>query len=196
MDPASRQDTVPGFTLQSPNFMVKFISGLQRGNVSKILEYDTDWMEVMTMVLDILEMFPKDLQKVETVLAKSLEDWIVSHEGAENLNISATAKLKEKIYFTPPLGSKKSLCVSFTDKFKTEVIFHVKKRSTMKSLKDLSLAAVAEYVHFEKDLLSLELPVTLHGDLTMALSDGWTPRRFRDNIECVPNYYAYKDYQL
>merc|ERR1719319_1177935 len=148
------------------------------------------------MILDTLEMYPTDIHKAEAVLAKSLEDWIVSHEGAENLNISVTAKLEEKIYFTPPLGSKKSLRVTFTDSFKTEVIFHIKKRSTMRSLVDLSLAAVAEYVHLEKDLLSLELPVTLHGALAKANSDGWTPRRYRDNIDCVPNYYAYKDYQL
>merc|ERR1719469_706441 len=158
------------------------------------------------MVLDTLEMFPTDIQEVEAVLAKALEDWIVSHEGAENLNISATAKLEEKIYFTPPFGSKKVLRVTFTDQFRTEVIFHVKKRLYMRSLKDLSFAAVAEHVNLEKDLLSLELPVTLYGALDMAIEDGWTPRRFREKIECCKdhknsanapcNYYAYKDCQF
>ena len=137
-------------------------------------------MKVMSIISDTLEMNPTDIHMAEAAMAKTLEEWIEDL----NFNISATAKLEENIFFTPPLGSKKSLRVTFTDQFKTEVIFHIKKRSTMRSLVDLSLAAVAEHVHLEKDLLSLELPVTLHGDLTVALSDGWTPRRYRDHIDC------------
>ena len=36
-------DTVPGFMMQSQNFVLKFITGLQKGVVSKLLEMDTDW---------------------------------------------------------------------------------------------------------------------------------------------------------
>ena len=37
-------DTVPGFMMQSQNFVLKFITGLQKGVVSKLLEMDTDWL--------------------------------------------------------------------------------------------------------------------------------------------------------
>ena len=37
-------DTVPGFMMQSQNFVLKFISGLQKGVVSKLLEMETDWL--------------------------------------------------------------------------------------------------------------------------------------------------------
>ena len=46
-----RPDTVPGFTMQSENFYMKFITGLQCGVSSKLLEYETDWYEVMEIVL-------------------------------------------------------------------------------------------------------------------------------------------------
>ena len=36
-------DTVPGFTMQSQNFVLKFVTGLQKGGVSKLLEMETDW---------------------------------------------------------------------------------------------------------------------------------------------------------
>ena len=37
-------DTVPGFMMQSQNFVLKFITGLQKGVVSKLLEMETDWL--------------------------------------------------------------------------------------------------------------------------------------------------------
>ena len=36
-------DTVPGFTMQSQNFVLKFVTGMQRGLVSHLLEMETDW---------------------------------------------------------------------------------------------------------------------------------------------------------
>ena len=36
-------DTVPGFMMQSQNFVLKFITGMQKGVISKLLEMETDW---------------------------------------------------------------------------------------------------------------------------------------------------------
>lgn len=54
-----RADTVPGFTMQSENFYLKFITGLQCGVSSKLLEYETDWYEVMEIILSRLEDEPE-----------------------------------------------------------------------------------------------------------------------------------------
>ena len=43
-------DTVPGFMMQSQNFVLKFITGLQKGVVSKLLEMETDWLVFMLML--------------------------------------------------------------------------------------------------------------------------------------------------
>ena len=136
----NNEETVPGFTLQSSQFMVKFVAGFQKGLVSNSLEYNTDWMEVMIIILETLEIFPTSVKTVEQVLATELDEWVLAN-GA--LNIKTSVKIEEKIYFPPPYGSAKSLTLYFSDNFKTEVLFHIKKKTSMKTLKDLGAAAVA-----------------------------------------------------
>ena len=41
--PVEHADTVPGFTMQSETFYLKFVTGMQCGVSSKLLEYETDW---------------------------------------------------------------------------------------------------------------------------------------------------------
>ena len=36
-------DTLPGFKMQSEHFVLKFVTGLQKGVCSTLLEYETDW---------------------------------------------------------------------------------------------------------------------------------------------------------
>ena len=36
-------DTTPGFEMESPSFVLTFVTGLQRGVESSMLEMDTDW---------------------------------------------------------------------------------------------------------------------------------------------------------
>ena len=53
-------DTVPGFMMQSQNFVLKFISGLQKGVVSKLLEMETDWLvQAGSFVLLMCILMPK-----------------------------------------------------------------------------------------------------------------------------------------
>ena len=166
MEGNNNEETVPGFILQSQHFKVKFVAGFEKGLVSKLLEYETDWMEVMTIILEILEIFPTSVKTVEEVLAKALDDWIISNDG--NGNIKSSVKIDEKGYFSPPLGSKKMLNVCFSDKFETEVLFHIEKKSSLKTLKDLGAAAVVENMKNEMDVAKLEIPVTLFYDLVKA----------------------------
>ena len=70
-------DTVPGFMMQSQNFVLKFITGLQKGVVSKLLEMETDWLVFMLMLtlkllmLMLMLMFRFDM--MEIILSR-LED--------------------------------------------------------------------------------------------------------------------------
>ena len=53
-------DTVPGFMMQSQNFVLKFITGLQKGVVSKLLEMETDWLvQAGSFVLLMCILMPK-----------------------------------------------------------------------------------------------------------------------------------------
>ena len=38
-----RPDTTPGFEMESPSFTLTFVTGLQRGVASSMLEMETDW---------------------------------------------------------------------------------------------------------------------------------------------------------
>jgi len=181
-------ETVPGFTLQSPHFMVKFLAGFQKGLVSEILKYETDWMEVMVIILDMLEMFPNSVKSTQNFMASTLENWISSQPGAEHLNIKANAILEEKVFFTPPLGSKKSLKISFTDNFKTEVLFHIKKRTTLKSLKDLCSSAVVDNLKTKEDIDKLEIPISLIDNLVQEFGNDWSSRYHRNNINCCKGH--------
>lgn len=175
-------NTVPGFTIQSENFMVKFVSGLLEGALSELLEYDTDWMEVMLIILDTLETFPTSVMTTQNILARSLENWVMSHPGAEHLNMKATVTIEEKAYFTPPLGSKKSLRVSFADTFQTEVLFYVKKKSNLRNLKNLGAVAVVENLKAKEDIADLEIPIILVANLVKPFNDDWSSKFYRNNI--------------
>ena len=97
----NKMDTVPGFTVESDNFMVKFISGIdKKGLLSELFEYETDWTDVFNMILDTLERSPTSVMITKNILATSLENWVTSHPGAENLNIKVNITMEEKVYYT------------------------------------------------------------------------------------------------
>ena len=48
-----RPDTTPGFEMESPNFWLSFVTGLQRGVASSMLEMETDWYEKLMLNLAI-----------------------------------------------------------------------------------------------------------------------------------------------
>ena len=51
-------DTTPGFEMESPSFVLTFVTGLQRGVESSMLEMDTDWyinhIHIIVLVLLML----------------------------------------------------------------------------------------------------------------------------------------------
>ena len=48
-----RPDTTPGFEMESPNFCLSFVTGLQRGVASSMLEMETDWYDKLMLNLEI-----------------------------------------------------------------------------------------------------------------------------------------------
>ena len=52
----------------------------------------------------------------------------------------------------------------------------------MRSLKDISSAAVVDSMDREEDVDKLEVPVTLNSNLVKAFRNDWSPRYYRDNI--------------
>lgn len=190
-------DTVPGFTMQSEAFYLKFVTGLQCGVSSKLLEYETDWYEVMEILLSRLQDEPEKKELFETIASRDLEYWARIQPGGDTLNLKIRVSLEEKRYFLPPSGSRKTLRLIFNDRFSTQVIFHARKKMLLKSLRDLAAIAVAD--HFDKgDLiakLDTEVPKSLIPDVKRGFSNCWTPRFFRTKIVACPPWCACKTWR-
>ena len=99
-----RADTVPGFTMQSENFYLKFITGLQCGVSSRLLEYETDWYEVMEIILSRLQDEQEDKERFEVIASRDLEYWAKMQPGGDSLNLKIRVMLEEKRYFESPAG--------------------------------------------------------------------------------------------
>ena len=183
-----RADTVPGFTMQSENFYLKFITGLQCGVSSRLLEYETDWYEVMEIILSRLQDEQEDKERFEVIASRDLEYWAKMQPGGDSLNLKIRVMLEEKRYFEPPAGSRKALRLVFNDRFSTQVLFHVRKKVLMRSLLEIAAVSVADLVAGEETLpqLRAELPGHLIPEVRRALHNCWTPRFFRTKIVRAP----------
>ena len=66
--------------MQSQNFVLKFITGLQKGVVSKLLEMETDWFDMMEIMLSRLEDEPTNQERFEDISARDLDQGGVGGE--------------------------------------------------------------------------------------------------------------------
>jgi len=189
-----RADTVPGFMMQSENFFLKFITGLQCGVSSKLLEYETDWYEVMEIILSRLQDEQENKEKFEMIAGRDLEYWARVQPGGDALNLKISVVLEEKRYFQPPAGSRKTLRLVFNDRFSTQVLFHVRKKQFLRSLKDISAVAVADQISTEAHiaLLSSDLPCSLIPHVSRAFNDCWTARYSRTRLVSCPPWCSCK----
>ena len=119
--------TVPGFSLQSKKFMVKFVAGLQNNNISKSVEEETNWTQVMMIILQNIEKFPMSEENLHHFITKDLNSWIGTLQGAQNLALKFSVKIEERVYFPKP----KSLTISFTGNLQTQIIFHIVRRNLL-----------------------------------------------------------------
>ena len=146
----NKKITTPRFILHSPNFRVKFISGV----VSELIKYETDLMDIMALILDTLEVFPTSVKFTEKFLAIALQNLILSQEEGHYHNIKVSVKLRNISF-----GTKKIITLAFTDSFNTEVVFHIKKKTGMgriRRLKDL----VVDKLKTEDDIGKLDVPLS------------------------------------
>lgn len=171
------KEVASGFTLQTQNFMVKFVCAFENGKVSSF--GDPAATEVMGIILDVLELCPTSISQTKTFLAKAVNNWIIARTGFLFLNLSIKVDIKEEPYFTPPLSSKKSLRISFSN---SEFLFHIKKKSIMKSLKDLGAVAVADNLENKRDIAELEIPITLIFNLLKEFNQDWNAKYYRKHL--------------
>ena len=166
--------TTPGFTMDSKMFSLKFMSASQQGQLSHLLEYQTDWKEVMQILLNSLETCPTNKTEVEKIGSEKLEEWTLTQEGGDELELKIEVIISEKRYYQS--DSLKSLRLLFNDMFKTVVLFNVRRKKVMKTLKTLAAEVVSSRLSQAEDIYSLEIPRTLFPNLWTAYNDSWRTR--------------------
>jgi hypothetical protein len=181
-------DTAPGYTKHSKHFAVTFITGEQCGMNSAVIEWQTDWHDIMSIILAGLETHPDHVAEAASVMAADLDTWAVAQPGGSQLRLRITVAISEGRYFLPPLGRRKELRIAFNDRFRTKVLFHiVKKPVRVESLRRLATIAVADHLPIPEcassmssaaAVAALELPRNLAAEVRTALHFSWTVRQF------------------
>merc|ERR1711874_419435 len=121
-----------------------------------VLEQLTNWSEVMETMLNILEVFPENVDVAGEVLAKKLQDNLAEYHG--EVRIKVEVKIEERIYNVSHLGSEKNVRISFRNRLRSEVVFIVKRKRMMRSLRELAARGVADLVNSKDDIEDLEVP--------------------------------------
>ena len=159
--------------MESKTFSLKFMYACQQGELSHILEFMTDWKEVMEILLVCLETSPTDKVEVEKMGSEKLEQWALTQEGGDELELEVGVVISEKRH---QVDSLKSLRLIFNDMFKTVVLFNVRRKKVMKSLKTFAAEEVSRHLKSEQDITSLEIPRGLFKELEVAYRDSWRVR--------------------
>ena len=116
--------------MESKTFTLKFNSACQQGQLIHLLELQTDWKEVMEILLVCLDSSPTNKVEVENRGSEKLEQWaLTTQEGEDKLDLKVRVIISEKRYYEA--DSLKSLRLIINNKFKTVVLFNVRRKKVM-----------------------------------------------------------------
>jgi len=166
--------TPVGYKIASKNFIIKFKSARQNLKESEVLEEKTDWTEVMNILLNTLEDHPTNIKSMNKEATQRMNVWAQTQTGGYDLKLNATAMIY-KDYGRQE--TKKDIFVSFNDQNRTSVVFRVKKKQSMMSLRTLSAQKVSACLRVEDHINSLELPREVLPDIHEGFNDEWIKKK-------------------
>ena len=170
--------TVPGYTIESEEFIIKFVGANQDGVQNYTMEYETDWEDVMSALMLCLETFPTDVERAELIAKSELETWAKEQEGGEKLNLSMDIKFCERLHPLTWVGGSKDVTVKFSDKSNTEAKFIVVKKRIVRSLQDLAAEAIANTLKSFSSVSTFQLPIMLRMNVKKWYFNHWNKRFF------------------
>jgi len=163
--------TKVGYKMSSSNFVVAFLSATQNGKNSQLLEEFTDWRGVMKILLYTLEKHPTDLNAVIDESCKSLEEWAYQQQGGPELQLKININ-KINRSFTR-FDKHKFFFVHFSDLYRTNVMFDIKRKNGMTSLRTIAARKIAGCILKKEDVKELEIPKVVMPDVEEAFKDSW-----------------------
>jgi len=170
--------TVPGYTIESEEFKIKFVGASQDGVQNYTMEYETDWEDVMSSLMLSLETFSMDVERAEQMAKGELETWARDQDGGEKLNLCMEVKFSERLQALSWVGGSKDLKVKFSDKSHTEANFIVVKKRIVRSLQDLAAESVSVSLKSFSSVSTFQLPIMLRMSVKKWYFDHWSKRHF------------------
>ena len=169
--------TRPGSKFESRNYEVIFVAGHQLGIGCYLAEYEKDWTVLMEIILTTLEKVTNHTDTLKTALADHVQHHSAMVLGEIHHDIRVDIEILDQNYF--PLKQTKSLHVTFYDNFKTSLIFFIRRKQVLKSLKDASLQKLSELLKKTErgSLESIEIPESLKREVLIESSYIWNQRQ-------------------
>eukprot|EP00092_Neocalanus_flemingeri_P034998 GFUD01038082.1.p1 GENE.GFUD01038082.1~~GFUD01038082.1.p1 ORF type:complete len:218 (-),score=53.04 GFUD01038082.1:254-907(-) len=173
--------TPPGYTMDSPNMSIMFISAHQVGLGSHSAEYVLGWSKVMGFIRDVFEEVNK-MEKILALLNKLLKNWAEQGWMGRGRPIKLNLKISEEEFFPPPRGQMKQIKIQFFDELATSVKFFIRRKAFQNSstLKQLTLKKLSLLIKTVEDVDSLELPRDLGHELKDEIVSCWKFRYLTD----------------
>ena len=129
----------------------------------------------MLILLESLESHQTDTARVMKTAAVRLEEWAVNQPGGEMLQLRVSVEIKDSKYYRQ--DQHKCLRLNFSDLHRTSVMFSVRRKTQLSSLRSLAAARVAGCVARKSHLEDLELPRDVLPDMKEAFDDSWRIKR-------------------
>ena len=167
------EKTNPGTTRETKNYEIIFVAGHQQSGCY-LVEYEFNWIQLMKLILASLEMSENTFKDISLFLNRELEKYLTP-------GINVRLDIFDQTYF--PMKETKSLQLSFTDPSKTSLVFFIRRKQVLRSLKDISIQKVSEQMIQTSDLLSLEIPMSLKSDLFNEAKTIWNERKLEEDFQ-------------
>ena len=172
----------PGYALKYKNHVIEFEMAFQEGFFSSILEYESNWTELMKMMGFAFELHD-DLKMIEVSTKEMSVAWLLLSEENHNLEFNVKVVIKERQCYLA--GRRKQVTIHFGDELRTDLRFLVTRLRKLQSLRDMAVGTITESLAFDKDeeIEHFEIPKSLKEDLRMGLISQWTTRWHKISIK-------------
>lgn len=133
-----------------------------------------------------------NFRQLQVIASRDLENWALIQPGGDTLQLKIKVEMEEKLYLrqiltnstvvkpinptTKQLGNMKAIKLTFSDRYSTQVVFHVKRKKAKKaaSLRQLSALAASNSLRSFGDASKMAEEGVLPAHLVQDLKDAWT----------------------
>ena len=170
----NQKSSQPGTVLGSRCFEIMFVAGHQVGIGCYLAEYETDWTKLMEIVIETFEEVNNVVPDINIGLNTILSDYAKNVWIGAGKQVKVVTEICDEKYFL--FRDTKSLYVTFFDDFSTSLQFFIRRKQTLRSLKQSALHTVTEALNDKSKIEFLEVPQSLKLEAKNELESCWVKR--------------------